>query len=248
MSGQPQPLIGHDAITERFKSLDDLTMPVLFLGPEGVGKRTFALWLASGVNSAMLKFLEQPRLSEIRDLARWSVVKGFGKWKVLIIDLSSASTEVQNALLKLLEEPPSFLKIILISSNEFVLSTIKSRCSIVRFYPLSADALKRIYMRLGYDEVEAAQMIVFADGSVSRGLLFKEFGELQLEVDSLFDVPPAKAAKFILNMRDTRYMSLFVSSAAVRKQLRLTHLVLGSRFAGVRGKLLLSTMFLKRSD
>ena len=44
------------------------------------------------------------------------------------------TVEAQNCLLKTLEEPPEFVTIILIGSNEnSFLSTIKSRCMILHF-------------------------------------------------------------------------------------------------------------------
>ena len=46
--------------------------------------------------------------------------------------------EAQNALLKTLEEPPEYAIIILITSNkESLLDTIKSRCEIIKFLPIS---------------------------------------------------------------------------------------------------------------
>ena len=48
--------------------------------------------------------------------------------------------EAQNCLLKTLEEPPEFVTIILIGSNENAfLSTIKSRCMILHFEKISVN-------------------------------------------------------------------------------------------------------------
>ena len=55
--------------------------------------------------------------------------------KVYIInDADKMTDEAQNCLLKTLEEPPEFITIILISSNEnLLLNTIKSRCMKIKF-------------------------------------------------------------------------------------------------------------------
>ena len=58
--------------------------------------------------------------------------------KVFIIEDSEKMTEeAQNALLKTLEEPPEYMVIILITSNENkLLNTVKSRCIRINFIPL----------------------------------------------------------------------------------------------------------------
>jgi DNA polymerase III subunit delta' len=48
---------------------------------------------------------------------------------IVIIDVHCAKVEAQNALLKLLEEPPSYLTLVLTAhSKESMLPTIRSRC------------------------------------------------------------------------------------------------------------------------
>ena len=66
--------------------------------------------------------------------------------KVYLIDDADLMTEEsQNCLLKTLEEPPEYAVIILIVSNESkILSTIKSRCVLVKFNLLSNDEIKSI--------------------------------------------------------------------------------------------------------
>ena len=55
--------------------------------------------------------------------------------KVYIInDGEKMTKEAQNSLLKTLEEPPEYVVIILITSNEnLLLNTIKSRCAKIKF-------------------------------------------------------------------------------------------------------------------
>lgn len=72
------------------------------------------------------------------------------KRKVYVIDDSEYMTkDAQNCLLKTLEEPPEFVTIILIVSNEnFILNTIKSRCIKIYFNNLSDEELKSIFLKI----------------------------------------------------------------------------------------------------
>jgi DNA polymerase-3 subunit delta' len=57
-------------------------------------------------------------------------------------------TEAANAILKLLEEPPANLMLILTTSNIYkILPTIKSRCQLMRFKPMSGDEIQEIMQR-----------------------------------------------------------------------------------------------------
>jgi DNA polymerase-3 subunit delta' len=89
-------------------------------------------------------------IDTIRDLkleARFKLYEG--KKKVYIIsEADSMRTEAANAILKLLEEPPENLMLILTTSNIFkILPTIKSRCQLIRFKPLSENQIKEIILK-----------------------------------------------------------------------------------------------------
>ena len=63
--------------------------------------------------------------------------------KVYIIDLDKVSQSVENALLKILEEPPVASLFILICSNESkVLHTLKNRCYILKLAPYTKEVLR----------------------------------------------------------------------------------------------------------
>jgi len=63
----------------------------------------------------------------------------------IILDADHLSDEAANCLLKTLEEPPGRCLIILVGTSlERQLPTIRSRCQIVRFKPLDDDAVFRI--------------------------------------------------------------------------------------------------------
>jgi DNA polymerase-3 subunit delta' len=66
----------------------------------------------------------------------------------IILDADLLLDEAANCLLKTLEEPPDGAVIILVGTAlERQLPTIRSRCQIVRFKPLDAEALERILQR-----------------------------------------------------------------------------------------------------
>ncbi|MFA5158199.1 MAG: hypothetical protein WC451_03385 [Patescibacteria group bacterium] len=74
------------------------------------------------------------KIKAIRELIRQlSLTPGHGLLKLAIIkDADKLSLEAANTLLKILEEPPKSVKIILLSANLKLLSTIRSRCQVVR--------------------------------------------------------------------------------------------------------------------
>lgn len=103
-----------------------------------------------------------------------------GHGKVFIIDEAELMDQYgQNALLKTLEEPPAQTYIILItSSEEQLLATIRSRCQRLGFGPLPGAVvegwLERKYPQL--KSQERAWLAGFADGSLGRAELGAEFG------------------------------------------------------------------------
>ena len=79
--------------------------------------------------------------------------------------------EAQNCLLKTLEEPPEYITIILICSNEDnLLSTIKSRCTRMHFEPIKDEEVER-YIRQNYPEEELSENIIkLAQGSIGKAI------------------------------------------------------------------------------
>lgn len=66
----------------------------------------------------------------------------------IILDADLLLEEAANCLLKTLEEPPDGAMIVLVGTSlERQLPTIRSRCQIVRFRPLEPEALERILQR-----------------------------------------------------------------------------------------------------
>jgi DNA polymerase III subunit delta' len=96
-----------------------------------------------------------------------------GRCRVVMIDDAELLTDdAQNALLKSLEEPPQGSVFILVTSKpETLLSTIRSRCSQLRFGRLSAGDVARVLVeRHGYEAEEAHAVAAVAGGSLGRAL------------------------------------------------------------------------------
>ena len=96
------------------------------------------------------------------------------KYKIVIIQSADKmNEEASNCLLKTLEEPPSYAIIILIvTSLESVRETIRSRCQIVRFSPLSTTVVKDILInRFQLDNKQAERLAVVSNGSIERATL-----------------------------------------------------------------------------
>ena len=104
--------------------------------------------------------------------------------KVYVIDDADLmNEESQNCLLKTLEEPPRYAVIILIVSNESkILSTIKSRCILVKFNALSDNEIKAIIPNLSDDFVK------ILEGSLENSKNIEEKQEQYKQLNYIVDL------------------------------------------------------------
>ena len=137
----------------------------MFEGIDGIGKKKFSEELskilldAENVDSSPDYINIHPdgnsiKIAQIRKLQMDIVIKPHNKYKIYTINQANSMTiEAQNALLKTLEEPPEYAIIILITNNkEALLDTIKSRCEIIKFLPISILDLSKYLISQGIDE------------------------------------------------------------------------------------------------
>ena len=106
--------------------------------------------------------------------------------KVYIIDDAETMTvEAQNCLLKTLEEPPEYIVIILITSNESnLINTIKSRCLKLTFNPLENNEIKQyLEKNLDFQNVSETMLEIF-EGSIGKALKVKEKQELYNNIET----------------------------------------------------------------
>src|SRR5581483_1510034 len=127
----------------------------------------------SSIPLALLIGDDAPRMRE--GLCHDIALKPFmGGRKVAIIDDADAlNEEGANCLLKTLEEPPARSVLILIgTSTDKQLPTIRSRCQIVRFGGLEPNTIAEIVASRGLiaDVHQARRLAEFSEGSIERAL------------------------------------------------------------------------------
>lgn len=174
---------------------------LLFCGPRGVGKRSLASILAKAINCeregddaceqcATCVAISSRRLPDVWEIEpEGQVVKieqmravkqaaylrpMVAKKRVFIVDeAEKMNDEASNSLLKILEEPPLFSHIILLTSNpHLILSTIKSRCQILNFSPIGKEEIKRLLVEKGCTEDRAKVISLLVRGNLEEALRF----------------------------------------------------------------------------
>ncbi len=174
----------------------------LFCGPRGVGKTTCARILAKTINcdnlqpngeacnqcSSCLSFNNSSSLNiheldaasnnsvdDIRDLVtQIRFAPQEGKYKIYIIDeVHMLSQAAFNAFLKTLEEPPSYAKFILATTEKHkILPTILSRCQIFDFKRITnADTVEHLQEIAGIEKIEAEKASLQLIAQKSEGCM-----------------------------------------------------------------------------
>lgn len=158
----------------------------IFEGIDGIGKKLFARELSKIlINTNNLEYSpdyidissnenSSIKIEKIRDLQKDIIVKPHSNYKIYLIDEADKLTEqAQNALLKTLEEPPSYIVFILITSNkERILDTIKSRCELIKFSAISPRDMKTYFENMNFNEEKIDIAISFSKGSIKKALEF----------------------------------------------------------------------------
>jgi len=159
----------------------------LLHGPPGVGKRAAALAFAAELLGSPerverrahpdLYFLEplgdQIRIDAIRELRRDLHMRPFeaDRRVYLVLGADLMNEDAADALLKDLEEPPSYAVIVLVANDLGPLpETIRSRCQLVPFRRLSERAVREEIARRapGLDEEEQTTLARLAAGRLDR--------------------------------------------------------------------------------
>ena len=101
-----------------------------------------------------LRQLTIPQMRLLKDRASLKPLKG--AWRVFLIDsIDRANEQAANSLLKVLEEPPSHLILIMTARNPYdLLPTIRSRAVPFRLSRLSEDDMRAFVMARGLDQPE----------------------------------------------------------------------------------------------
>lgn len=239
-------LLGHDRQRIWFQNAvtnQRLASTFLFVGPNAIGKRTFAKLLAQTLlctsshpsdfqpcgrceTCVQLHAGTHPDLIEIAkkpDKTALSIDQFIGddehrmreglcyeirmkpysnRRKIAIIDdADTIGDEGANSLLKTLEEPPPGAVIILISTSlQRQLPTIRSRCQVVRFQPLSPDHLAKLALRnqLVSDPEQADRIAKHAHGTLAEFSVYADeaLRDFQQEMKTQLTYRPMDFVKF----------------------------------------------------
>ena len=211
-------IVGNDKRKQTLKqsiNLNKTSHSYLFVGIAGIGKRLIAYEMAKAIlcldkekycdkcksciefnsnNNPDFIFIEPSngsiKIDQIRELQRVVSEKPIiSKNKVCIIDDADLMTgEAQNCLLKTLEEPPEYMTIILIGTNESnFLATIKSRCTILHFNRISDEEIRK-YLEGNLDKNEAiVDLVKIADGSIGKAINIKDKAEIYTNLDEIIN-------------------------------------------------------------
>jgi DNA polymerase III subunit delta' len=147
---------------------------------------TDLLTLERVFNEKTGKLFTTIRVDDVRrTVSFFGSTAGEGGWRIAIVDhVEELERAGENALLKVLEEPPPRSLLFLISNAPGrVLPTIRSRCRLLMLRPLPAeDVAKAAAAVLGQisDDTDIVAAAQAADGSVGRALMFLDGPALEL--------------------------------------------------------------------
>jgi DNA polymerase-3 subunit delta' len=184
-------IIGHQKqwqFLKKSSELKKISHAYLFSGQEKLGKKTIALKWVSLITGRPFKkqhpdfILIEPenrniQISQIRDLIwRLSLKPSFAPFKIAIIDQAHLmGIAAQHALLKTLEEPKGEAVLILITEKpERLFSTIRSRCEIIKFYPVKKEEIKEFLKKQKVLEKEAEKITELSRGRPGEAIDFIE--------------------------------------------------------------------------
>ena len=114
-------------------------------------------------------------IDKIRELRRTSNLKPLEGLRIVILtEAHNMTTEAANSLLKILEEPPGSMHLVLITSRiNTLLPTIISRCQEIRFNILSDNEIEQALVdREQVDQQKAKVISRMSQGSYGRALLW----------------------------------------------------------------------------
>lgn len=142
-------------------------------------------------------------VDDIRTQIRDSVlIKPYaGTYKIYIIPEGEKMTPAaQNALLKTLEEPPSYVVIIILTENmEVFLPTITSRCIVLPMKPAGDNSIRKFLMEnMRVVDYKADLCVAFARGNIGKAI--------QLTQNEIFDEIRNQTISFV---QDIKHKEIF---------------------------------------
>jgi len=110
-----------------------------------------------------------------------------GGWRIAIVDEAHTLNRFgQNAILKVIEEPPEKCLILLtVTTPGVLLPTIRSRCRVLPLQPLDDAAMRAVLMRCGAETGDLGRVIALSSGSAGFALKMLQTGSLPLYEEML---------------------------------------------------------------
>jgi len=210
--GHDRPL----SIIKAYLANSSFSGAYIFSGPEGIGKRMVAKLIAGRLNctgqadrpcescSSCLKTQKeehpdlhiiqngqsQIKIEDIRGILKQASLRPYeGVSKVFIIDNAhKLNSEAANSLLKVLEEPPKDVLIILVTHKpQNIIKTVLSRCKVIKFFPLIREQLETVLIKnYALDKTSAHFLAYYAEGRLGLALRLKDTSLLR-EKNKIFD-------------------------------------------------------------
>ena len=184
-------IIGHQRQRDYFKKIVDfkkIPHALIFSGEAKLGKKTVALEFIKLLFGKDFESLRQHpdfilitpigneiQIDQIRELIwKLSLKSSLSPLKAAIIDQAHLMNEAaQNCFLKTLEEPRGDTILILITEYpELLLSTILSRCQIIKFYPVKKTEIENYLKNQGIKEEKIEEITGAAEGKPGMAIDF----------------------------------------------------------------------------
>lgn len=229
-------ILGNDNIKELLTNAvknNKASHSYMFVGTEGIGKRLIAKEFAKMIlctdenkycskckscmefdsdNNPDFRIIEPDgnslKIEQIREFQNKVAEKPIiSNRKVYIINDSDKMTaEAQNCLLKTLEEPPEYVTIILIGSNESAfLDTIKSRCMILRFNKISDENIVKFLEENYQTKVNSQIMLDAFQGSIGKAIQLQDKQDEYEQIENIIVNLESRDKIDTLNKADVIY-------------------------------------------
>lgn len=188
-------LVGHSGTLKTFMDAwnDRENHPIhpvwMLCGPRGIGKATLAYKIARQVYGNVGDFFiidlahnlddrGNPKpdakaisVNTVRDMIEHMQMSSMsGQWRVVLIDaVDELTVAAENAILKLLEEPPQQTLFLLVTHQlSNVLPTVRSRARVEKMHPLTLSELRELCMRFMPDEEISSEILKLSNGSFGK--------------------------------------------------------------------------------
>ena len=227
-------IIGNDKIKQELEENirnNTVSHSYLFIGQDGIGKKLFAKEFAKmelclddnnacDKCSSCIKFnsdnnpdfvIIKPdgnsiKISQIRDMQDNVYKKPIvsNKKVFIIYDSDKMTEEAQNSLLKTLEEPPEYITIILITSNENkLLNTIRSRCLKINFNNITTKEIIDYISREQIMSEPSDSLLSMCNGSIGKLIKINqnllEYNEIEKNTNDLINGRILNVVKMLNN-------------------------------------------------